>query len=198
MKRVRLAVTGALFVAFVVLTTACVAGGNHEADGAGGEVGNARKATRTLGGRGLIAVMKETADAGKGFSLKDATNLGRYIYHGQADRYLACFEEEVPKMQAVDIYAVPATEKCPDRLGAEVPVPKAPDLSGGRVEESLLAALLTGYHPSRVKVFKANDSATPVPPEPLANWRVCTQRPRAGMKFDASAPMKLYVAKECR
>ncbi|MFD0338821.1 hypothetical protein ACFVH0_08980 [Streptomyces sp. NPDC127117] len=144
-----------------------------------------------------MTVMKETADAGKGFSLKDATSLGRYIYEGRVQHYSACFEKEVPEFRAVDIYVVPVTERCPARPGVSVSVPKAPDLTGGRVEESLLEALLSGYYPKRLQVFKIGDSSKSVPPRPLANWRVCAQNPEGGTKLDVAGSMKFYVAKKC-
>ncbi|RST24805.1 hypothetical protein EF908_03270 [Streptomyces sp. WAC04770] len=145
----------------------------------------------------LIEVMKEIADSGKGFSLKDATNLGRYIYHGQVSEYLPCFAKEVPKLQAVDLYVVRATEKCPPTLGAKVAVPTVPDFTGQRLENSMLTALLTGYRPDHALVFKVNDDSSPASPEPLAKWQVCSQDPKAHTNFDALDHMNLYVAEDC-
>ncbi|MEV7892553.1 hypothetical protein ACWD3I_11395 [Streptomyces sp. NPDC002817] len=145
-----------------------------------------------------MAAMEDVADAGKGFALKDATNLGRYVYHGKVDGYVACFRKEVPKLQAVHLYAVPKSEKCPDKLGAKAAAPRFSNLVGNRVDDSLLAALMTGYHPDRLKVFNAADPQTPVAePKSLAGWQVCTQQPPAGAEFKASAEVRLYAAKKC-
>lgn len=141
--------------------------------------------------------MEEVADDGKGFSLRDATNLGRYIYPGQARKYFVCFEKEAARLQATDLYAVPATEDCPTRIGATIPVPKVPDLSGSRVQEALEKALIAGYYPNRVNLFKVGAPTKEVSPKPLANWRVCHQEPKVGTTFDASADVKLHVATRC-
>ncbi|TYR65402.1 hypothetical protein [Streptomyces parvus] len=191
-------VAGVVFPALLmVAVSGCVDGGNQtpspESDGAERN----KNVIRDLKGEELLAVMKETADAGKGFSLRDATNLERYIYHGRANRYVACFGKEAPKLQAVDLYAVPEGEKCPDELGSVAPAPRIPDLVGQPVEKSFLELLLTGYPPERIKVFKVENPAVPVSPEPLAKWRVCAQQPNPNAKFDASDRAKIHVATKC-
>ncbi|WP_329335173.1 hypothetical protein OG866_15540 [Streptomyces sp. NBC_00663] len=197
MKILRGAALVALAVAFSASISGC--GQNGKGDTAGGaEESAAQEVRREPSGEKLLTAMKNVADAGKGFALKDATGLGRYVYHGQVDGYIACFRKEVPKLQAVDLYAVPKAEKCPDKLGAKVSAPEFPDLTGHRVDTSLVDALMAGYHPDRVKVFKTDDPKTQVTdPKPLAKWRVCTQKPAAGTEFDRSADVRLYVAEAC-
>ncbi|MGW6523148.1 hypothetical protein [Streptomyces sp. NPDC054962] len=180
-----------LAVASVVLVSGCAGGAEH------GNVDGSHGVVRVSGRVKLLAVMEQTADAGKGFALKDATSLGRYIYLGQPERYIACFKREKPGMQAVELYAVPVVERCPDRLGAEVSAPKVPDLRNGKVEKSLISALVAGYDPKRLKVFKVEDPAVAVAPKPLAQWQVCAQNPTAGTMFEASGEMRLQVAKRC-
>ncbi|MBR8643562.1 hypothetical protein KEF29_39855 [Streptomyces tuirus] len=107
-----------------MLVTACGGSGVPEkADSTGKAAPVTGKAKPVSGRADLMAFMKETADAGKGFSLKDATTLGRYIYPGAAEGYVVCFEKEVPDLQAVDLYAVPDKEKCPARPGGKAPAP---------------------------------------------------------------------------
>jgi hypothetical protein len=126
------------------------------------------------------------------------TTMKKVSNAGQADFYTACFEVAVPKLQAVDLYAVPTGEKCPSRLHGDAPPPSVPDFVGKRIQNSLIRALTTGYYPKRTKVFKDPDfSKGAVPPKPLANWTVCGQQPQAGTVFRAMDTIKLYAAKDC-
>ncbi|MFF1833408.1 hypothetical protein ACFVXE_04225 [Streptomyces sp. NPDC058231] len=182
---------------FAVLATACGGGESHGEAGDARNAGGTQKAVRVSAGTNLKSVMKDTADAGKGFSLKDATSLGRYIYFAAADRYVLCFKKDVPRMKAVDLYAVPVGERCPARIGARVPAPKVPRLSGKQVEKSLLAALVAGYNPKHVKVVNVADPTKVIDPEPTAKWQVCAQEPQAGTAFDASDEVRVRVAVDC-
>jgi hypothetical protein len=198
MMRVRGAVWAALVAASTVLVTACGGGGDPDKADSTRKAAPVTGSAKQVPGRAdLMAFMKETADAGKGFSLKDATALGRYIYPGAAEGYVVCFENEVPDLEAVDLYAVPDKENCPARLGGKAPAPRVPDLSGKQVEESLVEVLVTGYNPKRVKVVEADDPGRVIEPKPAAKWRVCAQKPRAGTVFDASDELRLEAAKKC-
>lgn len=180
-----------------ILVTACEGSGRVGSGAISSNPAEAGKVQSEPVGKKLLTVMRETADDGKGFSLKDATGLGRYVYPGRAADYVACFRREVPKLHALALYAVPKEEKCPTRVGAEVPVPKVPDLTGRRLEDSLESGLMAGYNPKRLRVFKAGDHTVVPSPRPLADWRVCSQSPKQRSDFDASVDMKLYVAKQC-
>jgi hypothetical protein len=141
--------------------------------------------------------MEQAADVGKGFALKDATSIGRYIYPGRPEQYVVCFKKENPQMEAVELYAVLAAENCPNRLGAHVPMPKVPNLNGDNLDESYASAMIAGYDPKRLKVFKVGDPATAIDPKGAAQWQVCEQDPRAGVVFDPANDMRLQVAKRC-
>lgn len=191
MARVRLAfkVLSALIPVF--LASSCSGSGEREKDDRGGSV------VRFSGEVGLMSVMEQAADAGKGFSLRDATNLDRYIYPGNPKGYFACFKRDSPEVQAVDFYAVPVAEGCPVRLGAQVPVPEIPELRGVAVGESYVAAMMAGYEPKFLKVFKIGTLAVEVDPKSVAQWRVCMQNPLPGGKFDAKREMWLQVSESC-
>ncbi|MEV6289146.1 hypothetical protein AB0M41_01650 [Streptomyces sp. NPDC051896] len=199
MKNIQRAIGISAVAVFTMLGTACDRGGGTE--GAGNRpAGGPQHVTRAPEGEDLLTTMKKVADSGKGFSLKDATSLDRYIYPAEAKAFVTCFQVAEPKMQAVDIYAAPKTEKCPVRLHARVTAPKVPKLTGERVDESLLKALNTGYFPNRLKVSTSSDFGNPVPmasAKPFANWHVCAQNPGSGAVFDAKMQLKLYAAKKC-
>lgn len=198
MKRLRCATPVTLIAALSVLLVGCEQNGNAEPNSGGTGVSVNQGVRKEPSGEKLLTAMEDVADSGKGFALKDATNLGRYVYHGQVGEYTACFRKEVPKLQAVDIYAVPKVENCPERLGLKVPASKLSNLVGRKVETSLSAALIAGYYPERVKVFKVDAPESQVAtPKSLASWRVCNQEPRAGTAYVASAEVRLYVSKKC-
>ncbi|MEV6052334.1 hypothetical protein [Streptomyces sp. NPDC052107] len=200
MKNFQRAIGISAVAAFTMLGTACDRGGGGGTEGAGSRPGGPQHVMRAPDGENLLTTMKKVADNGKGFSLKDATSLDRYIYPAEAKAFVTCFQVADPKMQAVDIYASPKTEKCPVRLHARVTAPKVPKLTGARVDESLLKALNTGYFPDRLKVSRSSDFGNPVPmasAKPFASWRVCAQNPESGTAFDAKMQMKLYAAKKC-
>ncbi|WP_328342985.1 hypothetical protein OG873_27755 [Streptomyces violaceus] len=198
MMRVRGAAWVALVAALAVLATACGGSGDPDKSDSARKAAPAPGKAKPVPGRAdLMAFMKETADTGKGFALKDATALGRYIYPAAAKGYVVCFEKEVPDLAAVDLYAVPDKENCPARPGGKAPALRVPDLNGKQVEESLVEALVTGYNPKRVKVAEAGDPGRVIEPKPAAKWRVCAQKPRAGTVFDASDGLRLQAAKKC-
>ncbi|MER5446238.1 hypothetical protein ABT065_11440 [Streptomyces sp. NPDC002764] len=186
-----------LVILLAIIFTACAGAERGEKRDVGVRVGEVKKLQQGFERPKLLTVMEQTADDGKGFSLKDATGLGRYIYPGRAGEYVACFEKEVVQLQAVALYAVPRSESCPSRLGAEVPVPNVPEFRGGRLDDSLVKVLQAGYYPKRVRVFKVGDRSPVASPKRLAGWRVCGQSPKHGSVFAASADVSLYVAKDC-
>ena len=198
MKRPHYATPVALIVAFSALIVACERNGNAEPHVADSSASGNQGVRTEPAGEKLLTAMKGVADAGKGFTLKDATGLRRYVYYGQVDAYIACFRKEVPKLQAVEIYAVPKAEACPKRLGMKVHASKLSNLVGRKVDASLLAVLMAGYYPDHVKVFKVDDpDAEVATPKALANWQVCVQEPRAGTEYVASTKVRLDVAKKC-
>ncbi|WOX12254.1 hypothetical protein [Streptomyces sp. N50] len=199
MKRPHYATSVALIIAFSALIVACGRNGNSEPNAADSSSASIYRGMRAEpSGEKLLTAMKDVADSGEGFTLKDATSLGRYVYHGQVGEYIACFRKGVPKLQAVEIYAVPKAESCPERLGMRVQASKLSSLVGQKLDASLLAVLVAGYYPDHVKVFKADAPESQVAnPKSLASWQVCVQEPRAGTEYVASAKVRLYVAEKC-
>ncbi|WP_328932717.1 MULTISPECIES: hypothetical protein [unclassified Streptomyces] len=199
MKRPNYATPVALIIAFSASVVACERNGNAEPNAAGNSSAIIYRGMRAEpSGENLLTAMKDVADSGEGFTLKDATSLGRYVYHGQVGEYVACFRKGVPKLQAVEIYAVPKAESCPEKLGMKVQSSKLSSLVGQKLDASLLAVLVAGYYPDHVKVFKADAPESQVAnPKSLASWQVCVQEPGAGTEYVASAKVRLYVAKKC-
>ena len=173
------------------LLSACGDDGKRDESGRDGEV------VRVSGRVKLVTAMEQAADAGKGFALKDATSVGRYIYLGKPEQYLVCFKKENSHMRAVDLYAVPIVEKCPARLGMPTAAPKVPKLSGEKVQESYVSAMMAGYDPKRLKVLNVEDPDTAIDPKFVAQWRVCEQSPQAGTAFDPADEVRLQAAKRC-
>lgn len=199
MKRPYYVAHVALIVVFSALIVACERNGSAQPNAADGSSASIYRGTRAEpAGEKLLTAMKDVADSGEGFTLKDATSLGRYVYHGQVGEYIACFRKGVPKLQAVEIYAVPKAESCPEKLGMKVQASKISSLVGQKLDASLMAVLVAGYYPDHVKVFKADAPESQVAnPKSLASWQVCVQEPRAGTEYVASAKVRLYVAKKC-
>ncbi|MEH0442260.1 hypothetical protein QA811_00950 [Streptomyces sp. B21-102] len=198
MKRLGNSIPAVLLLAISMLLVGCEQDGTADPNTADGTVSTNQGLRKEPSRENLLTAMKDVADSGKGFALKDATSLGRYVYHGQVSEYTACFRNEVPKLQAVDIYAVPKSENCPERLGMKVPASKFSSLIGRKVDASLSAALIAGYYPDHVKVFKVESPDSQVTaPKSLASWLVCAQEPKAGTAYDSSAAVRLYVAKKC-
>ncbi|MFF4347491.1 hypothetical protein [Streptomyces sp. NPDC001530] len=202
-NRARRTAGAGLFAALLLASaSACGTDDDGASPANGGRHASADKpsgshAERSMVGLDLLTAMKQTADDGKGFGLKDATSLGRHVDPGQARKYVVCFEKVVPRLSAVDLFAVPSDEKCPKKRGAVAPAPETPDAVGKTLVGSLPGILMTGYDPKHIKVFKTSDPDTPVQPKPLADWHVCAQSPKAGRDFDASADVELHVAKKC-
>ncbi|MCX5328575.1 MULTISPECIES: hypothetical protein [unclassified Streptomyces] len=198
MKRLGDSASAVLVFAISMLIVGCEQGSTAEPNTVDDTVSTNQGLRKEPSREKLLTAMEDVADSGKGFALKDATSLGRYVYHGQVNEYTACFRKEVPKLQAVNIYAVPKAENCPERLGMKVPASKFSSLVGRKVDASLSAALIAGYYPDHVKVFKVKSPDSQVAaPQSLTNWLVCTQEPKAGTAYNSSAEVRLYVAKKC-
>ncbi|MZD10553.1 PASTA domain-containing protein [Streptomyces sp. SID5785] len=142
----------------------------------------------------LPVKVKSEVEKGLGYSLQDATDLGRTVDPEHLDRWRFCLSREDEGAQAVDLGAVPYGEKCPTHWDAHVPVPKTPDVTGQDFEKAYDALLSKGYDGRSIEVFYGSSAATAHQDLARVHGEVCKQTPRPGRDFDADENVKLYVA----
>lgn len=144
----------------------------------------------------LDTAMKAAADQGKGFSLRDATSLGRYISPAYASHFKACFEKQKPNLSAVDYFAVRRSEKCPPRIGEDMPPGKTPKVLGVNLRKAVHQLVEAGFAPDHISVdtLDANGRRTG---GRHWSWEVCKQKPPAGTPFSADLRPKLVVEASC-
>ncbi|MFJ6650514.1 PASTA domain-containing protein [Streptomyces sp. NPDC091290] len=150
---------------------------------------------RSVNGR-LDTAIKATADQGKGFSLKDATSLGRFVNLAHAKDFKVCFEKERPELSAVDIFAVPRSERCPLQLGEERLPGKTPEVLGLSVREAVGRLTDAGYHPKSISVEVKDKDGRKVDGRHWS-WKVCKQNPVAGATFSADSKPRVLVQASC-
>ncbi|WP_420036086.1 PASTA domain-containing protein [Streptomyces sp. cg28] len=131
---------------------------------------------------------------GLGYSLDDATDLGRTVDPQHLDLWQYCLQRNDEAQQAVDFAGVPFGEKCPTRWHAHVPTPKTPDVGRVTFEDAYSTLLAKGYSSSSIAVIYGGGE--PVSPEDVSrvHGQVCKQYPRAGVAFNAEENVRLYVA----
>ncbi|GHD20232.1 hypothetical protein GCM10010313_52430 [Streptomyces violarus] len=142
----------------------------------------------------LDAVMKEKADEGKGFSLRDATDLNRYVSPAHAEKFKVCFEKEKPNLSAVVLFTVRSSERCPPRVGAEGKADATPDLVGMELRKATDRLVLTGYTPKHIHVDATGGT---VSEERSWSYKVCRQNPAVGTPFSADLEPRLVIAASC-
>ncbi|MFI7412576.1 hypothetical protein ACIBU0_28275 [Streptomyces sp. NPDC049627] len=144
----------------------------------------------------LDTAMKAAADQGKGFSLRDATSLGRYISPAYASRFKACFERQKPNLKAVDFFVVRRSEKCPLRVGDDMPPGTTPKVLGVTLRKAVHQLVEAGFAPDHISVDTL-DAKGHKTNERHWSWEVCTQNPTAGTPFSAALKPKLVVKASC-
>lgn len=125
----------------------------------------------------LDSAMRETADQRKGFSLRDATGLNRYVSPAHAKKFKVCFEKEKPNLSAVIFFAVRNSETCPSKVGAEVKAGATPNVVGTQLRKATDQLVLAGYAPPHIRV---DVSGKAVSKERSWSYEVCGQTPAAG------------------
>ncbi|GAA2388545.1 PASTA domain-containing protein [Streptomyces coeruleofuscus] len=143
----------------------------------------------------LDVVMGEKADEGKGFSLRDATDLNRYVSPAHAEKFKVCFEQEKPHLSAVVLFTVRSSETCPPRVGAEWKADATPDVVGMDLRRATDRLLLTGYTPKHIHVDATGGT---VSKERSWSYKICRQSPAAGTPFSADLEPRLVIAASCR
>ncbi|MGI5378336.1 hypothetical protein ACQEV2_29625 [Streptomyces sp. CA-251387] len=144
----------------------------------------------------LDTAMKAAADQGKGFALRDATSLGRYISPAYAGNFKACFEKQKPNLRAVDFFAVRRSEKCPLRVGDDIPPGKTPKVLGVSLRTAVHQLVEAGFAPDHISVDTLDEAGNRTN-ERHWSWEVCTQNPTAGTPFSADLKPKLVVEASC-
>ncbi|MBR8642972.1 PASTA domain-containing protein [Streptomyces tuirus] len=177
-RRIRGFLTGAA-AALTVLAgiTACSSGAADEERGEPVAAQGEAESTAHPAEGPLDDVMKEKADEGKGFSLRDATDLNRYVSPAHAEKFKVCFEEEKPNLRAVVLFTVRSSETCPPKVGAEWKADATPDVVGMDLRKATDRLVLTGYTPQHIHVDATGGTVTK---ERSWSYKVCTQSPAVG------------------
>ncbi|WP_164302433.1 PASTA domain-containing protein [Streptomyces sp. SID14478] len=144
----------------------------------------------------LDAAMEKTADQGKGFALRDATSLGRYISPAGAKNFKTCFERDKPKLSAVEIFVVRRPETCPSRIGGAIPPEQVPAVTGMDVRTAAERLVALGYDPKHISVDAEQQDGHKAKGTHWS-WKVCAQTPAAGTPFSAKAMPKVTVRSAC-
>lgn len=71
----------------------------------------------SLEGERLDTAAKKVAESGLPFSLRDSTGAGRIIDASRLEKYRVCFVRHAEKIDGLDLYVAPLTEKCPKSIG---------------------------------------------------------------------------------
>ncbi|CAL9488976.1 hypothetical protein [Streptomyces sp. enrichment culture] len=142
----------------------------------------------------LDIAMKEKADQGKGFALRDATSLDRYVSPAHAKKFKVCFEKEKPNLSAVVLFAVRSSETCPRKVGAGGEADATPNVVGMRLRKAADRLVLAGHAPKRIRVDATGD---PVSEARSWSYEVCEQSPAAGAPFSADRGPWLVIAASC-
>ncbi|MFE0448105.1 MULTISPECIES: PASTA domain-containing protein [Streptomyces] len=186
--------SGAASLAILAGITGCgsdTAGDEHSKPVAA-HAGNESAATPAKGP--LDVAMQEKADQKKGFSLRDATGLNRYVSPAHAEEFKVCFEKEKPKLSAVILFAVRDSEACPEKVGAERKADATPNVVGVRLRAASDRLVLAGYTPQRIHV---DITGEPLSKERSWSSTVCEQSPAAGTPFSADLEPRLVISASC-
>ncbi|MEV7890750.1 hypothetical protein ACWD3I_42070 [Streptomyces sp. NPDC002817] len=181
-------------LAILAGATAC---GSGTADEERGEpvAANAESESLTRPAKGPLDIaMRETADRRKGFSLRDATGLGRYVSPAYAKKFQVCFEKEKPNLSAVILFAVRNSETCPQKIGAEAKADATPDVVRTQLRKATDQLVLAGYAPPHIRV---DVSGKAVSKERSWSYEVCEQTPSAGTPFSANLRPRLVISASC-
>lgn len=144
-------------------------------------------------GKGLEAAITAAIAAGKGYSLRDVTGLGRNVNKSAPSRWKVCLQRKGGPPQSVDFGVVLNSERCLKTWTGHNAVPRMPDLAGKDVRTAEEAILDMGYPAADIKLSTGTAAPTgSAESGDIAGW-VCTQEPRAGEPFHNPATVKLQV-----
>ncbi|RAJ67927.1 hypothetical protein K388_00670 [Streptomyces sp. KhCrAH-43] len=181
-------------MASVLAVTALSAGcSNHTSDGTTPAAGRGPAST-PLPADSLPVKMKEAVEKDLGYSVRDATDLGRTVDLQHAELWRACLTREGDGPDSVDFGAVPRGEKCPTHWNAHVPTPRTPDLIGTDFEKSYGRLLKTGYNSGFIEVFYGGPGIVDQQDVSRVHGEICSQSPEPGELYDASENVELHVA----
>ncbi|MCG7526889.1 PASTA domain-containing protein [Streptomyces sp. OfavH-34-F] len=138
--------------------------------------------------------MKEASDKDLGYSVRDATDLGRTVDLQHAELWRACLTREGADPDSVDFGAVPRGEACPTHWNAHVPTPRTPDLVGKDFEKSYDRLLAKGYNSRFINVFYGGPGIVDQQDISRVHGEICSQSPKPGELYDASENVELSVA----
>ncbi|MFF7451308.1 MULTISPECIES: hypothetical protein [unclassified Streptomyces] len=199
-KRRTTAFSAGTAAALAILAGATACGsGNADEEGREPVAASTQKESLARPAKGPLDVaMRKTADQRKGFSLRDATSLGRYVSPAYAKKFKVCFEKEKPNLSAVVLFAVRNSETCPHKIGAEAKAgakaDATPDVVGTRLRKATEQLVLAGHAPQHIHV---DVSGKAVSTERSWSYEVCEQTPSAGTPFSADLRPRLVISASC-
>ncbi|MFG3101158.1 hypothetical protein ACGFZL_11665 [Streptomyces sp. NPDC048182] len=146
----------------------------------------------------LTAKIRSEIKNNVGFSVRDATDLGRTVDLQHLEFWRFCLSRKGKAPDSVDLGAVTYEEKCPTRWNAHVAALKTPRVTKQSFEGAYYTLLKKGYNSRFIEVFGSDGK---VAEQDLSgvHGQVCEQEPRAGSPFEPSGSVKLHVtAAACR
>jgi hypothetical protein len=181
-------------LAILAGTTACGSGTAGEEHGEPVAASDENESTAHPTKGPLDIAMRENADQSKGFSLRDATRLDRYVSPAHAKKFKVCFEKEKPNLSAVILFAVRNSETCPEKVGAEAKADVTPNVVGTHLRKAADQLVLAGYAPTHIRVDVTGKT---VSKERSWSYEVCRQTPAAGTPFSADLRPRLVISASC-
>lgn len=180
----------ALILTVTALSAAC---SNHSSDGTA-SAARSGPASTPLPPDSLPVKMKEAVEKDLGFSVRDATDLGRTVDLQHAELWRACLTREGAGTDSIDFGAVPRGETCPSHWNAHVPTPKTPDLIGKDFDKSYTQLLKKGYNSRFIDVFYGGPGIVDQQEISRVHGEICSQSPKPGEPYDPTENVALHVA----
>ena len=143
---------------------------------------------------GLEGAIAKAVDAGKGYSVSDATDLDRDAHRSAPTWWKICFQKKGKAPSSVDFGVVLNSERCPDKWGDHVAVPETPNLVGQQFKDAEKKILGMGYPAPDMRVYYGGEAVTESFDLDSVRGQVCAQFPQAGDPFDNPENVKLHVA----
>ncbi|WP_405784449.1 PASTA domain-containing protein [Streptomyces sp. NBC_01378] len=181
-------------VALTIAVTALSVGCSNQPSDESPSTAHTATSSASLPPDSLPVRMKSEIKKGVGFSVRDATDLGRTVDLQHAELWRFCLSRKGDGPDSVDLGAVPYGEKCPTHWAAHVPTLKTPSVIGQSFEHAYDTLLKKGYNSRFIDVFYGNGGAVDQQDIPRVDGEVCKQYPQPGQPFDPSENVKLYVA----
>ncbi|MER7173486.1 hypothetical protein [Streptomyces mesophilus] len=153
------------------------------------------KPVANLVGKKLDAAVETAISSDLAFSLRDSTDSRRNIDTTQLNRYRVCFTQHSKAIAGIDLYAVPAGEKCPETIGQRANPASVPDVVGKSATDALDSLSFLGFVRDSLTVEDIKRGE--LDHSRVSNLTVCAQQPKAGSEFNPDEPAGITVSETC-